>query len=221
MSKKPKKSANIDKIYKIDPDNPAPEIIGMAAEIINSGGVVLVPTRCLYGLGADASNAAAIRKVFEIKNRPADNPILVLIKSTDALANLTVDIPGYARRIMNRFWPGKVTIVFRAKNDIPVELTAGTGKIGVRLPAQKIARALVRTCTNPITGTSANLSGHAGCSRVADLETQVAEKLDMILDAGPLKGGLGSTVVDVTSKSPIILREGEVAAGDILKAAAP
>ena len=220
MIKKQKNFHNINTIYELDPNNPAPEVIGMAAGIINSGGVVLVPTRCLYGLGADAFNAAAVHKVFEIKNRPVDNPILVLIKSKEALDSLAVDIPAYARRIMDKFWPGKVTIVFQAKNNVPAELTAGTGKIGVRLPAQPIARSLVRACSNPITGTSANLSGNAGCFRVADLEAEVAKKLDMIIDAGPLKGGVGSTVIDVTHDPPLILREGEVSARDILKAAA-
>jgi L-threonylcarbamoyladenylate synthase len=183
LIKKPKNYHNINNMYELDPDNPAPDVIGIAAGIVNSGGVVLVPTRCLYGLGADAFNVAAVHKVFEIKNRPVDNPILVLIKSKDELGR-----------------PGKVTIVFQAKNDVPAELTAGTGKIGVRLPEQKIAVALVRACSNPITGTSANLSGNAGRFRVADLEPKIAEKLDMIIDAGPLKGGVGSTVIDVTVK---------------------
>jgi L-threonylcarbamoyladenylate synthase len=217
LIKKPKNSYNINDIYKLDPDNPTPDVIGVAAGIINSGGVVLVPTRCLYGLGADAFNGAAVHKVFEIKNRPVDNPILVLIKSKDELDRVAVNIPSYACRIMDKYWPGKVTIVFQAKKDVSAELTAGTGKIGVRLPEQKIARALVRACSNPITGTSANLSGKAGCSRVADLEPQVAEKLDMIIDAGPLKGGVGSTVIDVTQDSPKILREGQVSAEDILR----
>jgi L-threonylcarbamoyladenylate synthase len=216
LIKKLKNYYNINNIIELDPDNPAPEVIGMAAGIINSGGVVLVPTRCLYGLGADAFNAAAVHKVFEIKNRPVNNPILVLIKSTDELDRLAVNIPAYARRIMDKFWPGKVTIVFKAQKDVSALLTAGTGKIGVRLPEQKVARALVRTCSNPITGTSANLSGNAGCFRVADLEPKVAGKLDMIIDAGPLKGGVGSTVIDVTSDALKILREGEVMAEDIL-----
>ena len=219
MIKKPKNSHNIDNIYEVDPDNPAPDVIGMAAWIITSGGVVLIPTRCLYGLGADAFNVAAVHKVFEIKNRPDDNPILVLIKSKVELGRLVVNIPPYAHRIMDEFWPGKVTVVFQAKNDVPAELTAGTGKIGVRLPEQKTARVLVRACSNPITGTSANLSGHAGCFRVADLDPRVAKKLDMIIDAGPLKGGVGSTVIDVTHDPPLILREGEVSARDILKSA--
>jgi len=216
LIKKQKNLHNINNIYELDPHNPAPDVIGRAAGIINSGGVVLVPTRCLYGLGADAFNVAAVHKVFEIKNRPVYNPILVLINSKDELARVAVNIPAYARRIMDKFWPGKVTIVFQAKKDVPALLTAGTGKIGARLPAQKIASALVRACSNPITGTSANLSGNAGCSRVADLEPKVAERLDMIIDAGPLKGGVGSTVIDVTSDSPKILREGEVLTGDIL-----
>jgi L-threonylcarbamoyladenylate synthase len=210
----------VNKIRKIDPINPAPQVIKDAAAIIDRGGVVVIPTRCLYGLAADALNAVAVQRVFAIKKRAIDNPILVLIKSVDELPRMAVDIPLHARRIMEKFWPGLVTIVFEAQNDLPVELTAGTGKIGIRLPGHNIARAIARLTANPITGTSANLSGKAGCARVADLDAAIAEKADLIIDAGPLKGGVGSTLVDVTRNPPIILREGEVSTEDILTAAA-
>lgn len=214
--KRQKNLPNPDKIRQVSPNRPAPVAIREAAEIIEKGGIVIIPTRCLYGLAADAFNAAAVQKIFGLKNRPADNPILVLIKTKDELSRLARDIPAYADRIMNRFWPGKVTLIFHARGGLPVELTAGSGKIGVRLPGHPIARAVVQATPNPITGTSANLSGKAGCSRVAKLAPEIAEKVDLIIDAGPLKGGAGSTVVDVTESSPKILREGEVSAGDIL-----
>jgi L-threonylcarbamoyladenylate synthase len=205
---------------KIDPLHPDPQVIKDAAAIIDRGGVVIIPTRCLYGLAVDALNAAAVQRVFALKKRALDNPLLVLIKSVDQLPGMAVNIPVHACRIMERFWPGKVTLVFQAQNDLPVELTAGTGKIGIRLPGHDITRAVVRLTANPITGTSANLSGKAGCSRVTDLDPAIAENADLIIDAGPLKGGVGSTIVDVTCNPPIILREGEVSAEDILTVAA-
>jgi L-threonylcarbamoyladenylate synthase len=111
---------------------------------------------------------------------------------------------------MDQFWPGRITLVFEAEDTVPQYLTAGTGKIGIRQPEHPVAAALVKALEGPITGTSANRSGKSGCHRVADLDPRLARKLDLILDAGSLKGGSGSTVVDVTEAIPRILREGEV-----------
>ena len=119
---------------------------------------------------------------------------------------------------MDCFWPGKVTLVFKASQTVPCHLTAGTGKIGIRLAGHPVAAALVRSLGRPITGTSANLSGESGCRRLGDLEPQLARQLDAALDAGPLKGGIGSTVVDVTGDIPRILREGEISETEILSA---
>jgi L-threonylcarbamoyladenylate synthase len=117
---------------------------------------------------------------------------------------------------MDRFWPGKITLVFEALPAVPECLTAGTGKIGIRQPGHPVAAALVKTFQGPVTGTSANLSGSPGCRQIADLDPQVARKLDLILDAGPLRGGSGSTVVDVTQDIPRILRVGQIGEQEIL-----
>jgi L-threonylcarbamoyladenylate synthase len=215
LIKKQKNLININKIKKIDPQNPQSDVIQEAAEILKRGGVILVPTRCLYGLGADALNTAAVQKIFEIKKRPAVNPILVLIRDKNELPGIVRHIPPTASKIMDRFWPGSVTIVFQAKKTVPASLTAGTGKIGVRLPGHKVANALVSFFKGPVTGTSANLSGTSGCTRVEDLEPQITKVLDLILDAGRLKGGVGSTVIDLTGDKAQIIREGEVSAADI------
>lgn len=215
MIKKQKNLRNINKIKKIDPHHPQPGIIREAADILKRGGVVLIPTRCLYGLGVDALNTVAIQKIFEIKKRPAANPILVFINNKNELSGIVQDISPAASKIIDRFWPGKVTIVFQAKKTIPASLTAGTGKIGVRLPEHKVAQTLVRVFQGPVTGTSANISGMSGCAQVEDLEPQIAKKLDLILDAGRLKGGIGSTVIDLTGDEAQIIREGEVSAADI------
>jgi L-threonylcarbamoyladenylate synthase len=203
-------------IRKINPLQPEPEIIAEAAAIIKQGGVIAFPTRCLYGLGADAFNPDAIERMIQIKQRPDDKPILVLIDTRNRLESLVAHIPPAADAIMEAFWPGRVTLVFEARATLAVRLTAQTGKIGVRLPGHPAASALVQHVKGPVTGTSANLSGRAGCHRAQDLEPQIAGQLDLILDAGTLMGGVGSTVVDVTADPPRILREGQVSANDIL-----
>ncbi len=202
----------------IDPFNPQPELILKAASSIKKGGIVLFPTRCLYGLGADAFNPEAVDRVFKIKQRPYNKPVSVLIKDTDDLHILIKHVPSTAKCIMDNFWPGQITIVFEAKSNISRNLTGGTGKIGIRMPEHPVAFSLVNEVDGPITGTSANISGKAGCSVISDLDVQIADKIDMILDAGPLKGGAGSTVIDVTTPFPTILREGYVSAKHIIAA---
>lgn len=204
-----------DKIRKIDPVNPQPALIVEAVRIIEKGGVVMFPTSFIYGLGADAFNVDAIDRVFRIKKRPYNKPLSVLVKNQEALYRLVQYIPTYALIIMNRFWPGKITIVFKAKDGLPENLTAGTGTIGVRIPEYTAACALVKALNNPITGTSANFSGNVGCSQISELDPLIADKPDLILDAGPLEGGAGSTVIDVTGNRPTILRHGAIAAKDI------
>ena len=206
---------NLQRIRSIDPQQPEPELIEEAADAIRRGGVVGFPTRCLYGLGADALNAEAVTRVFELKQRPAANPILVLIDHISQLEKLVKRIPALATDLIDYYWPGKITLVFEAADKLPVNLTAGSGKIGIRMPGHAVARAMVNAVQAPITGTSANLSGNPGCYRINDLEPQIARGLDLILDAGDLKGGAGSTVVDVSTNRLQILREGEVSAQEL------
>ena len=198
------------KIWKIDPTEPDPAAIQEAAGIIRRGGVVVFPTTGLYGLGADGLNIEAIERVFNVKHRPAANPILILISAADAIPTLVEEVSSSAREIMNRFWPGAVTLVFRARSQVSSLLTAGTGKIGIRVPSHPVAAGLVSTIGTPITGTSANLSGEPGVSEVCNLPEGILDAVDMVLDAGPLQGGQGSTVVDVTTDPPTVLREGVI-----------
>ena len=202
-------------IKKIDLIHPEPEIIAEAAGVIKQGGVIVFPTRCLYGLGADAINPNAVERIVEIKQRPEDNPILVLIHSKKQLEVLVEEIPPAADAIMEAFWPGRVTLVFDARDTLSDLLTAKTGKIGVRLPGHPVAAAMLRQVKGPITGTSANLSGRPGCNRLSDMGPQITGQVDLVLDAGTLQGGVGSTVVDVTEEPPRILREGQVTEGQI------
>ncbi|MEW6076850.1 MAG: L-threonylcarbamoyladenylate synthase [Thermodesulfobacteriota bacterium] len=209
---------NAPEIRKTDALHPDPDLIEAACRVIRAGGVVAFPASSLYGLAADAFNRLAVDRVFRMKKRPADKPILLLIRDREALSTLAADIPPSAIRLMDAFWPGNVTLVFSAAKEVSGYLTSGTGRIGVRVPAQPVARALVNGLDNPITGTSANLSGHPGVDVASELSEILAEPPELILDAGKLKGGKGSTVVDVSVNPPIVLREGAVPAGEIFAA---
>ena len=218
MSAKPKSSRTTAKPLRVNPRSPEPEAIGRAVEVLRAGGVVCFPTRCLYGLGADAFDAAAVERVYEIKQRPADMPLLVLISRSAQLAELAVRVPPMARVLIERFWPGRLTLVMEGRAHLPERLTAGTGRIGIRLAAHPVARALAEAFAGPITGTSANPSGGGGCRQIAEIDPRIARRVDFILDGGALKGGVGSTVVDVTAENPVVIREGEISRPEILAA---
>ena len=205
------------KIITVDPVNPESDIIDRAGKIIQNNGVVIFPAKCLYGIAANALNEKAVEKVFQLKQRPLNNPILILLPDRDLLPDLVKSIPKSAEKLMDAFWPGNLTIIFEAKGHIPQLLTAGTGKIGVRLPLHPVAKALVESVEFPITGTSANLSGQNGCNRTSQLAPSIIDPADLVLNAGVLKGGTGSTIVDVTALNINIIREGEVSARKINK----
>jgi L-threonylcarbamoyladenylate synthase len=206
------------KIRCVDARFPAPETIREAASVIAGGGVILFPTHGLYGLGADAKNLVAVQRVFAIKHRPVNHPLLVIVDDPSAVFPLAREVSAGARRLMNRLWPGGLTLVFAARQDVSVLLTGATGKIGVRQAGHPVARALVKAVGGPITATSANLSGTPACFRISDLDMTLIEEVDRVLDAGALAGGPGSTVVDVTASRPEILREGFVTAQAVFDA---
>ena len=196
--------------WPISVQKPERDVIRKAVEMLRKGGVIAFPTSTLYGLGADAKNPEAIQKIFAIKSRDPKQAILVLIKDNTWLETLVKSIPSGAQRLMDVFWPGGITLIFHAAGTVLPELTGGSGKIGVRVPKHPVAAAVVSELDSPLTGTSANLSGQPGCANVIDLDAAVVAQLDGVLDAGPLKGGRGSTIIDVTKNPPRILREGTI-----------
>lgn len=208
-------------IEPISPDRPQTRVIARAATIIKNGGVVVFPTRGLYGVAADALNPAAVDRVFCIKKRPPAKPVSVLIGSSSQLGRLVRSVPAVSVKIMERFWPGRITLVFEAAADLPANLTAGTGKIGIRLPGYPPAAALASAVGSPITATSANVSGRPGCHDSSALDPEILEAADLVLDAGALAGGPGSTVVDVTCTPPMVLREGAVSAASLAAGIGP
>ncbi|MFW6011074.1 MAG: L-threonylcarbamoyladenylate synthase [Desulfosalsimonas sp.] len=197
-------------IARINPAAPDPALIRRAAKIIADGGLVIYPTRNLYGLGADAKNRKAVKRVFEIKKRTFKNPVSVLISSRRDVYMYAEDISNTAERIMDRFWPGGITLVFKAKPGLPDILTAGTQTIGIRLPANPAAAALAKAAETPVTATSANLAGNPGPGRISDIDAALIKAADLVLDAGTLEPGTGSTILDVTCDPPGILRHGRV-----------
>lgn len=205
-------------IIAVDARQPARDTIERAAGLIRRGGVVIIPTTGLYGLAADAGNPEALARIFRIKGRDPGKPILVLIDRMEMLDQVAGEIASPVLQLISRFWPGGVTFVVPAHPGLSPILTSGSGTIGVRRVRHPVAAALVGAAGCPLTGTSANRSGAPGCAAVEEIDPSVLEAADLVLNAGPLAGGPGSTVVDVTATVPVILREGAVAGEHVLAA---
>jgi len=184
--------------------------IQRARKIILQGGVAAFPTETFYGLGADARNEEALERIFQLKGREENKPLLLLIGDREWLAGLTRHIPPIAEKLMQNFWPGPLTLVFEASPGLSSLLTGGTGTIGVRLSPHPVAQALVQIVARAITATSANLSGQPSASVAAEVFRAIGNRVDAILDGGQTAGGLGSTVLDVTSPTPRIIRPGVI-----------
>lgn len=187
----------------------------IAGNIISSGGSVAFPTESFYGLGVDATNEKAVQQLFAIKKRGVDHPVLILISTREMLGQYVAHIPDVANTLIREFWPGGLTLVFEARPKTPRSLTAGTGKIGVRLSDHPIATGLVQSAGLPITGTSANVSGEPACVNAEGVSRSLGKTVDMILDGGETEGGKGSTILDITVDPPRVLREGMVSREDL------
>ncbi len=184
--------------------------VTLAAQTILDGGVIVYPTETIYGLGANALEPRIVDKVYGIKQRPKSNPILVLIPNRLSLEELVTGIPDAAEILMDKFWPGPLTIVFKASPIVSPILTAGSGKIGVRLSSDAFCRELLSICKIPITSTSANLSGEPNPDSIDIINKRVLDSVDLVVDAGKLTSQTPSTVVDVTRGKVELLREGAV-----------
>ena len=197
-------------LISVDPSGDFQVAIHMAADALLAGGVVAYPTETFYGLAVDIRNEAAIRRLFSIKKRSATRPVLILIVCVEVLDQYVGSIPPIARRLMDAFWPGDLTLVFEAGQRVSPLLTGGSGKIGIRLSSHPVATALARAIEGSISGTSANLSGQPACSNAHEVLNCLGSGIDLILDAGETAGRVGSTVLDVTVQPLRVLREGVV-----------
>jgi L-threonylcarbamoyladenylate synthase len=198
------------RVVRVSPEAPRARPIADAAAVLAAGGLVGFATETFYGLGADARRADALRRVFLVKGRSASKPLLVLVDSLAMLESLVPTIPSQAQVLMERHWPGPLTVVLRARPGLPAELSAGTGTIGVRIPGHPVARALVRALGAPVTAPSANPSGGAPPTTAKDVLGAFDGKIELVLDAGRTAGGPPSTVVDATVDPPRVLRAGAV-----------
>jgi L-threonylcarbamoyladenylate synthase len=197
-------------VVRVDPRAPDPTVLATAARVLREGGVVAFPTETFYGLGAAALDASAGRRIFELKGRPRSSPLLVLVDSV-VMAERIAWIPDHARGLIARYWPGPLTLVFRAKPSVPEEVTAATGTVGVRMTPHPVARGLVAALGDPVTAPSANPSGAAPPTTAAAVLRDFDDALDLVLDGGTTAGGVPSTVLDVTVEPPRIVRLGAVA----------
>lgn len=195
-------------ILKADKNISEEAVFRRAVEILAAGGVIAYPTETFFGLGVDATNEKAIRKIYDIKGRNFNNPISIIIDSEESLYPLAEEVPVTAIKLMQTFWPGPLTIVFQASDKVSPLLTARTGKIGIRISSHRGATAIVQKLGHPLTATSANLSGAQECSNATEVARQIGDKIDAIIDLGETPGGRGSTIIDVTVDPPNILREG-------------
>jgi len=178
--------------------------------VFKKGGVIAYPTETFYGLCVDPFNETAVKKLFYLKGRDFDKPVSILIKDKEMLFELVEDVPLQAEILIDKFWPGPLTIIFRAKRAISSVLTGNTGKVGVRISSNHVAQQLTEITGSPITATSANPSGKKSPVTVREVIDYFGNRVDLILDGGILSGKLGSTIVDVTGKSLAIIREGEI-----------
>ena len=196
------------RVVEVNAEHPQEGVIEEAAAVIRRGGLVAFPTETVYGLGADATNEAAVRGIFAAKGRPADNPLIVHVSSRAMLGRITCSLPAPAEALMERFWPGPLTLVLR-RNDRPAPtVSAGLATVAVRMPQNQIALALIDRADTPIAAPSANRSGRPSPSAAAHVFADLNGRIDMILDGGPTVIGIESTVLDITTDRPLILRPG-------------
>lgn len=195
-------------VLKLDPEHPQPEVIDRAASTILEGGLVAFPTETVYGLGADATNETAVRKIFEAKGRPPDNPLIVHVDGPEMLDLVASGVREKAKRLIAQFWPGPLTLVSKRKPELASSVCAGLETVAVRMPRNKIALALIHASRAPIAAPSANLSGGPSPTSAAHVLDDLGGRIDMILDGGATSIGIESTVLDVTVDPPLILRPG-------------
>ncbi len=195
-------------IVKMNESDIDEEKICQAAEIIRSGGLVAFPTETVYGLGANALDPVASTKIYAAKGRPSDNPLIAHIADLEMLKPLVEEIPEAARKLMDAFWPGPMTLIFKKSDLVPKETTGGLDTVAVRYPNHKIAQALIREAGVSIAAPSANLSGKPSPTMGEHVIDDMDGRIDMIIDGGMVGMGLESTIVDVTAETPMILRPG-------------
>ncbi len=191
------------------------ENIRIAADIIRQGGLVAFPTETVYGLGADALNPEAVGKVYAAKGRPSDNPMIVHISRTEDFEKLTPSLSPVVKKLMDAFWPGPLTMVVKRTPEVPDVTTGGLDTVGVRMPDNKTALALIEYSGTPIAAPSANISGRPSPTKAEHVVHDLNGRIDAILTGSDCRVGIESTVLDVTTDAPVILRPGIITKNEL------
>jgi L-threonylcarbamoyladenylate synthase len=197
-------------VLPVHPDRPDPEVIARAAKIVRGGGLVAFPTETVYGLGANALDEAAVRRIFVAKGRPSFNPLIAHIADRAGAERLVAEWPPAAEALAEHFWPGPLTLVLPRRETVPLVLTGGMDSVAVRLPSHPVARALIRAAGVPLAAPSANRSTQISPTSAAHVEKSLGDRIDMVLDAGPTEVGIESTVLSLIGSVPLLLRPGSV-----------
>lgn len=198
------------KIYKLDENDIDEEAISLAGEVLKQGGLVAFPTETVYGLGGDALNPDSSRKIYAAKGRPSDNPLIVHITNMDDLKRIVKEVPNEAYKLADAFWPGPLTMIFKKADIVPSATTGGLDTVAVRMPSNKIARALIDASGGFVAAPSANLSGRPSPTVAKYVIEDMDGRIDVILDGGESFVGLESTIIDCTEGEPTILRPGYI-----------
>lgn len=199
----------------IDPLFPAAAALDHAGGILRAGGLVAFPTETVYGLGANALDVSAVERIFTAKGRPAMNPIIVHVADAGEVARVVGHWPAVARQLAEKFWPGPLTLVLPKAGAVPDKVTAGGNTVGVRMPSHRVARELIRAAGVPVAAPSANRSTRVSPTRAEHVLADLNGRIDLVLDGGPTPGGLESTVIDVSTSPPRLLRPGLIAPVEI------
>ncbi|MCI8863075.1 MAG: threonylcarbamoyl-AMP synthase [Lachnospiraceae bacterium] len=186
------------------------DIIEKAGRILKEGGLVAFPTETVYGLGGNALNPASSEKIYAAKGRPSDNPLIIHISEKDDVYQIAEQVSERAKQLMEAFWPGPLTLIFSKKALVPDKTTGGLSTVAVRMPSDKIARALIRASGGFVAAPSANASGRPSTTTAAHVAEDLSGRIEMILDGGQAVIGLESTIVDVSEEQPVILRPGVI-----------
>lgn len=198
------------KIIKISEDDVSEDKFREAGQIIRDGGLVAFATETVYGLGADALNKEASAKIYAAKGRPSDNPLIVHIADVKALDELAKDVDEKTRMLAEAFWPGPLTMIVNKSDIVPYSITGGLDTVAIRMPNHRVALGLIKASGRYIAAPSANTSGRPSTTKAEHVIEDLNGKIDMIIDSGAVKIGLESTIVDMTSKVPTILRPGYI-----------
>ena len=198
------------KIIQINRENFTDEELFEAAEILRNGGLVAIPTETVYGLGANALDESASKKIYEAKGRPSDNPLIAHISDMDELAALVREIPEAGKKLAEKYWPGPLTMIFPKKDIVPYGTTGGLETVAIRMPSDPVANRLIKLAGVPVAAPSANTSGRPSPTKAEHVVEDMNGKIEMIIDSGEVGIGVESTIVDVSGDVPMLLRPGAI-----------